>query len=235
MPRIVKEHEYAEKRNEILDSAQRLMTTKGYAQMTVQDILDDLQISKGAFYHYFSSKQALLEGMIERMVEQAVQLHDPIVHDPDLPALEKLHRFFDATTRWKNAQKSFLIALLRVWYHDDNTLVRQKVTAMGLKRSAELLAQIIRQGVAEGVFTVAYPDEVSSVVVTLVSSLSNELAEQVLKYEKGCDEMPRIERIIAAHTGALERVLGVPAGSLEIAPVETMREWLIAAGEKQST
>ena len=41
MARIVKEAEYAGKRNEILDAAQRLIYTKGYEQMTVQDILDD--------------------------------------------------------------------------------------------------------------------------------------------------------------------------------------------------
>ncbi len=50
--------------------------------MTIQDILDDLQISKGAFYHYFDSKQALLEAMVERIGVEAVQLLLPIVHDP---------------------------------------------------------------------------------------------------------------------------------------------------------
>ena len=67
MARIVKEEVYAEKRNAILDVAQRLIYTKGYEQMTIQDMLDDLQISKGAFYHYFDSKQAVLEALVERM------------------------------------------------------------------------------------------------------------------------------------------------------------------------
>ena len=53
MARTVKEQEYAEKRNEILDAAQRLVYTKGYERMTIQGILADLQISSGAFYHYF--------------------------------------------------------------------------------------------------------------------------------------------------------------------------------------
>jgi AcrR family transcriptional regulator len=49
MARIVKEEEYAARRNEILDAAQRLVYTKGYEHMTIQDILDDRHISKGAF------------------------------------------------------------------------------------------------------------------------------------------------------------------------------------------
>ena len=64
MARAVKEQEYVAKRNGILDAMQRFVYTKGYEQMTIQDILDDLQISKGAFYHYFDSKQAVLEALV---------------------------------------------------------------------------------------------------------------------------------------------------------------------------
>ncbi len=104
MARIVKEH--AVRRNEILDVAQRLVNTKGYEQMTIQDILDDLQISKGAFYHYFDSKQALLEAIIERMVDEVEQLLLPIIHDPHLPALHR-RLFF-----WRSCASGTLTATL---------------------------------------------------------------------------------------------------------------------------
>jgi AcrR family transcriptional regulator len=60
MARIVKEEEYLARRNEILDASLRLVYSKGYDKMTIQDILDQLHISKGAFYHYFDSKVAVL-------------------------------------------------------------------------------------------------------------------------------------------------------------------------------
>src|SRR6266516_7322921 len=107
MVRIVKIEEHAGKRNAILDVAQQLVYTKGYEQMTIQDILDNLRISKGAFYHYFDSKPALLEAMIERMGEGIEQLVLAIVHDPALPALEKLQRVFDMLNRLKTARKEF--------------------------------------------------------------------------------------------------------------------------------
>lgn len=66
MPRVVKEEDYAARRNEILDVARRLVYTKGYEQMSIQDILDALKISKGAFYHYFDS-----ETIIIRWVDRA--------------------------------------------------------------------------------------------------------------------------------------------------------------------
>ena len=100
MARIVNEQGYAARRNAILDVAQRLVYTRGYEQMAIQDVLDELRISKGAFYHYFDSKPALLEALIERMQQEALELLNPIVQDPHLPTLEKLQRFFDTAVQW---------------------------------------------------------------------------------------------------------------------------------------
>src|ERR1700719_1919309 len=55
------------RREAFLDVAQRLVETKGYEAMSIQDVLDALEVSKGAFYHYFHSKQALLEAVVERL------------------------------------------------------------------------------------------------------------------------------------------------------------------------
>ena len=61
MARMVNEAAHAARRNAILDTTQRVVETKGYEQMAIADILGELNISSGAFYHYFDSKPALLE------------------------------------------------------------------------------------------------------------------------------------------------------------------------------
>src|SRR5512138_2049613 len=116
MPRVVKEDDYAARCNEILKVASQLVYTKGYEQMSIQDILDALKISKGAFYHYFDSKQSLLDGLIEQMLDEADQFLRPIVEAENLSALEKLRRYFDAGARWKTQKKDFMLDLLRIWY-----------------------------------------------------------------------------------------------------------------------
>ena len=151
MARTVNEKEYAEKRNEILDVAQRFVYTRGYEEMSIQDILDELKISKGVFYHYFDSKQDLLEAIIDRIRDDMARILTPIVHDPQLSALEKLQRFFTALSYFKTERKTFLIALLHVWYKDENAIVRQKVRVDGNKLITPLLTHIIHQGIQEGV------------------------------------------------------------------------------------
>ena len=98
MARHVKPDEYAARRREILDAALRLMHDKGYERMTIQDVLTELQMSKGALYHYFDSKQALLEGIVESMGESGSAALGAVVDDPDLGAVEKLHAYFEMST-----------------------------------------------------------------------------------------------------------------------------------------
>jgi AcrR family transcriptional regulator len=229
MARIVKEEEYAGKRNAILDIAQQLIDSKGYEQMAIQDILDDLQISKGAFYHYFDSKQALLEALVERMMQEVKQLLLPIVQDPALPALDKFRRYLAVLNRWKLGQKTFFLALLRVWYADDNAIVRQKLRTAATQWIAPLFSEIVRQGIQEGTMTATYPDHVGEVIVSLAQDLGETLGALLLSFDPERDDMQRVERTVAVYTDAMQRVLGAPAGSLVIADAETLKQWFFPA------
>jgi AcrR family transcriptional regulator len=231
MARTVKEQEYAEKRNEILNAAQRLVYTKGYERMTIQDILADLQISSGAFYHYFDSKPAVLEAFIERIKEETEKPLLPIIHDPHLSALEKLQGFFATLDRLRIAHKADVVRLGRVWYTDDNAIVRQKVDEAVLEQRAPLLTEIVRQGVREGVFTTAYPNQAGEVILSLLQGMGNAHARLLLSVDRETDEQRRVEEIVAVHAAymdAVERVLGAPPNSLYRTDAEAVKVWVAA-------
>jgi AcrR family transcriptional regulator len=226
--RMAREQAYADKRDAILDAAQRLVYTKGYEQMTIQDMLEALRISKGAFYHYFASKPALLDALLARMQEEVLALLRPIAHDAHLSALDKLRRFFPTLARWKTDRRDFMLELARVLYSDDNAIFRQKARARAITTVTPLLTEIIRQGVQEGVVSAAYPDEVGEMLVCLVLDLSDTLAGVLLVGARPGDLASRFERTVAAYTAALERVLSAPSGSLPIVDADTLKQWLIA-------
>ena len=54
--------------DEILDAALELFLAKGFAQTKVEDVAQKANVSKGTVYLYFSSKEALLEGLVRRAV-----------------------------------------------------------------------------------------------------------------------------------------------------------------------
>ncbi len=57
-------------RQAILDSALKLFTTKGYFNTSMQDIRRDAQISIGAVYHYFASKEELASALYDSLLEK---------------------------------------------------------------------------------------------------------------------------------------------------------------------
>jgi AcrR family transcriptional regulator len=241
MARTVNQSERTAKRNQILDAAQRLVYTKGYERMTLQDILADLQISSGAFYHYFDSKPAVLEAIIERMRQAAEQLLLPIVHDPHLNAIEKIQSFFDSIDRFRIAHKAELIELGRVWYADDNAIVRLKVDEAVLEQRAPLLTAIVHQGVWEGSFTTTHPDQASEIILSLLHGMGNTHAKLLLSIGQASDgatgsrELPGVDAVVgsivathAAYMEALERVLGAPPHSFHRADAEAVNVWVAA-------
>jgi TetR/AcrR family transcriptional repressor of nem operon len=223
MVRIVKDP--VVRRNEILDVAERLITTKGYEQMAIQDIVDELQIAKGTVYHYFDSKLALLEALVERMGDQVEQLVLPIIHDPNLSALDKLLRYLDAIDHLKLAHQRLMIESLRIWYDDENAIVHRKLYRAGIKRSTPWLSQIIKQGVEEGVFTTTYPDQAARMIIALRNDLGTAIAELFLSEEGATSAVPQITQIANATIDALERILGAEPGSLPRTSDEDLAQW----------
>src|SRR5258707_137754 len=198
MARTVKPEAVAAKRREILDAAQRLVFTKGYEQMSIQDILDEVQISSGAFHHYFVSRGALLEAFVERIKQETEKPLLPIIHDPKLSAIEKLQGFFDTLDRLRTVHKAEVVKLGRVWYTDDNAPVRLKVDEAIRSQRLPLLTEIVRQGVREGSFTTTYPDKAGEVLLSLLQGMGDTHAKLLFSFsfEQEQDEERCIEEII---------------------------------------
>ncbi|WP_166427228.1 TetR/AcrR family transcriptional regulator [Nonomuraea mesophila] len=220
MARTVNEEDYAARREAILHEAHRLVCTKGYQQMTIQDVLNGLGISKGALYHYFDSKPALLEALVERMMTRWEQVLTDAAAEG--PALRRLQRLLSAFDRVKGEDQQFLASVLPVMYSDDNAVVRQKSRMAGTARFAPLLDDIVRSGVAEGVFSTPYPDRAGLVVLTLIQDLT-EIGGLMMLEGAGGQE---IERTFAAYSDVLERALGAPAGSLQLMDNAILTGWL---------
>jgi TetR/AcrR family transcriptional regulator, transcriptional repressor for nem operon len=246
MARTVNQAAHAAKRNQILDALQRLLYTKGYEGMTLQDILDDVQISSGAFYHYFDSKAAVLGAFIERMRQEVEQSLLPIVRDSRLNATAKLQGFFDTLDCLRIAHKADVIRIGQVWYADENAIVRLKVDEAVIEQRAPLLAEIVRQGVQEGSFTTPHPDQAGQVILSLLHGMGNTHARLLLSvWRESGEEAERpeqpgvadvVDKIIVTHAAymdAIERVLGAPPYSLYRADAQAVSEWVAVLQERQ--
>jgi len=225
MARTVNSTLHRVRRVAFLDVAQRLVQTKGYEQMSVQDVLDALEVSKGAFYHYFDSKQALLEAVVERFADGAIAALAPVIDEPDLPALRKLERIFAGIASWKADRKELVLALIEVWNSDGNAIVREKVRRLTVSRMVPLLSRVVKQGIDEGVLKVSSPDETATVLVSLMLGVQDLAIDLFLARQAGTISFEVVQRTIASFTEAFERILGIPKGSVELTDQSTLHFW----------
>ena len=79
-------------RQALLDSAVSLFEEFGYDVTSVQQIVDKAERTKGAFYHYFDSKEDLLHEIHDGFIDYQLELAREVVAR-DIPIDEKLHQF----------------------------------------------------------------------------------------------------------------------------------------------
>ena len=226
MARTLDPAAHALRRDAFVDSAQRLMQAKGYEEMTIQDVLDDLDTSRGAFYHYFDSKAALLDAVVERMVDEATAA---LV--PDRSTRRACRRrcgwpaCSTAWPQWKSERTDLLHAVMETWLADENAIVREKFRRGVRARMTPLLAGIIEQGAAEGMMTAGPPEEVATVLVSVILGLNEVATDLYFARQAGTVTFDEVVRTLEAYPAACERILGLPAGSFPVPDRSIISQW----------
>lgn len=150
----------------ILDAAQGLFFTKGYENTSIQDIVDQLgDLSKGAIYHHFKSKKAILDRLTEDDWQAANAKYADIAARTDINGLAKLRLMIQEAIG--NEQHNKLNQVSISFLDDPQTL------AASLRFWATELPKrwqpFIEEGVRDGSIPTAYPREAAE----LISLLSN--------------------------------------------------------------
>lgn len=199
--RVVKEAE--ERRNEILDVAQRLFTAKGFDNTSTNDILNEIGIARGTLYYHFKSKEEILDAMIDRTTKQLVDKAKGIVYQKDVPVFE---RFTSMIFTLNISNSSFGNEILRQVHKPQNALMHQKIEARLLAEVTPLITALIEDGIKQGICSTDYPQEVAEMTFVY----SNAVLDNLDKYND--DER---NRKINGYIYNLERLLNMEQGSMQ--------------------
>ncbi|MEK8046702.1 TetR/AcrR family transcriptional regulator [Ideonella margarita] len=88
-------------RSDIIAVGQRIMATKGYSGVGINEILTTASVPKGSFYHYFASKDAFGEAMLVAYFEQYLAAMDNTLGGSDAPGAQRLLAYFND---WRSTQ-----------------------------------------------------------------------------------------------------------------------------------
>lgn len=79
----------------LLNAAQELMLTQGYAATTVDEICKAAKLTKGSFFHYFTDKEQLAQEVLQHFCRASGQMHRAFSgNDPD--PLKRVYRYIDS-------------------------------------------------------------------------------------------------------------------------------------------
>lgn len=214
MTRQVKRPEI--RKNEIIDAARKFFFQKGYEQTSIQDIINDLSIAKGTFYHYFKSKLDLLDQLIDRTTSEISASIKPILN-MDINAIEKFNKVFQVATAVSLQNIDVFLVPLGVMYKDENTIIRVKMYRRMVEKSTPLLSSIIEQGIKEGVFNNPYHSDAAELLMQIVANLDETICRLILHENETLEHLAKIlVQKTKLYLDAMERILGAPQGSLQV-------------------
>ena len=211
-----------ERRDQIIEAAEKLFYEKGYEQTSVQDVLDALSLSKGGFYHYFESKIELLEAVCRRQSTRDAEEMTAAVSQKE-GALEKLNTLFQCCGLLRRGHMDFAALMLRVGYQGGSLQLRACLREGLMETALPLMREIIHEGMAENVFFTRFPDDIGELILQLFANITDELAMLIAsgapESQMG-DMLTRLE----TYRCSVETLLGAPFGTITLCDLRLIPE-----------
>ena len=148
----------------ILDTATRLFLQKGYDKTTLQDIIDATGLSKGAIYHHFASKEAIIIAVVDRMGDFNSAVLAEIRDRKGLTGAEKLREMFRTSITLSFQGK--ILHMLPFLIEHPQFMALQMQSILG-EAAPDYVLPVLREGIADGSIQTEHPEELSEVLLIL--------------------------------------------------------------------
>jgi AcrR family transcriptional regulator len=210
--------EHTARRNQLLETASTLFMEEGYETASIQQIIDRVGIAKGTFYHYFSSKEDLLNELIITQARGAISQILPIIDRKDMNAAEKFNAFHRSIGVWKMGNKEMIIAAARTLYRDENLVYRKKLNRASIDIMLDPYTKLIEEGVESGLFDCPYPRDTAELILNSSVAWGEITVPIMLEASEHPEKRTEFEQKLNAFQKAIERILGAEEGVLDLYP-----------------
>ncbi len=197
MTRTTKDPEV--RKNEILDTAQRLFIEKGYIQTSVSEIVKEIGVAQGTFYYYFKTKEDVINAIIGRYTDEIIKDAEVCMNRQDWDMKQKLENLAKAEISVNMKNSGYLHSIQSADIHTRIlTVMAQKLTPF--------YTRLIEEGIESGICKTEYPKEFAeSMFVT-----------SHILFDPGLFHRTReeFEKCVSAWIDSVEKTLGLEKGSL---------------------
>ena len=200
--RIVKDAE--ERKNEILDVAERLFATKGFDSTSTGDILAEVGIARGTLYYHFQSKEEIMDAVIGRMIGQKLAGARELAKRRDFSVWQRLTLMIRALQAGEGGD-----ALMEQIHKPQNALMHQKIQERLLAEMNPLLTGLIEEGIEAGICQTDYPAEAAEMTFLYANTAFDKMAEYGPEVRRRKEEafIYHLERLLKMEQGSMREVV----------------------------
>jgi AcrR family transcriptional regulator len=194
----------AERKQQIYQAALACFGRQGYYQTTMDDIVAESGLSKGALYWYFGGKKELFLSLFQEIMAQFGEGWASLVSDEGTSATEKLRASMELFRTALAEMVPFFGVMMEAWAltrHDPDV---ESLMGEFYTPYLEIMDRIIEQGIASGEFRVASARATSLVVMTLFDGITLAMATGLWQHDW--------DEIVDAAEDLVLRGLGVTGG-----------------------
>lgn len=156
------------KYGQILDALQQLLESQNIQAITVSEIAQAAGIAKGSIYYYFSSKEAILEALIERNYKKPLETAKDLAKRTDIPPFTRMAMILQAC---KNSSAEYISqgTASTTISAQEKAYLHQKYVNYLISELKPELAAIIEQGIANGEIHFDYPQALAEIVLIVLT------------------------------------------------------------------
>lgn len=147
----LKEKKNAKKKEDMIRSAAKIVTSKGYHGATMEDIAAELLMTKGALYYYFDNKEDLIYQCHELVLSQAISTLEKYLKE-NISSVEKLKKAIVTHIEFAITEKETFNLIIK----PEHTFSKEQLSPMLEKRQmyASIFDRIIQEGIDNGEFKI---------------------------------------------------------------------------------
>ena len=169
------------KYDQIIDAFQELLENKDIRHISVNQIAEKAGIGKGSIYYYFSSKDAILDALIQRVYADTVTLAKQLETQTDLSASIRIAKIFNSS---RLASHEFIQKSEISKNHGntsgrnyDSAFIHQQFMSYVIRELKPSFSKIISQGIQTGEVKFDYPEELAEIIqIVLTVKIDNTLS-----------------------------------------------------------
>ena len=182
------------RKEELLEIAYKLFVTKGYDNTSVDEIISEANIAKGTYYYYFTSKEEMLDQVINNIIEKEITIAKEYLNKP-LTVEQKIIGII-TSLRPSDNETSIVEAL----NNENNLKMHKKYSKKLIESATTILKEVIQEGIKKGIFNCDNIEERIKVILIISDELFDNNKFNKKEIEVFIDT---VEKILGAKNGTM--------------------------------